>query len=118
MHLSVFDSYDLKQIINLRYKADASIIKELVAYYLYREFHIDSDVYALSKRSIVAYDSLVHRLLRAKCQNIGTHAVKHRLYKGLVILNQTDVIVHLFDEYSEGNLNELSIEDSRYLSMA
>lgn len=117
MYSNIFDGYDLNELIKRTCGHKENVLKEIIAYHLYREFHIDTKTYMLSKNSYQAYTSLIHRLLRAKCQPIGTRAVRHRLYQGLILINKTDVIVHLYNENVEGELNELSIEDHRYLSL-
>lgn len=117
MYLSIFDGYDLNELIKRTCGNKENTLKEIIAYHLYREFHIDTKIYVLSRKSSLAYTSLIHRLLRAKCQPIGSKAVKYRLYQGLILINNTDVLVHLYDENIEGEVNELSIENHRYLSM-
>lgn len=115
MHLQIVDVHDLHSWVKPETTMPQAALKELIGYYLYREFLIDTSIYSLSKPTMGLYSKL-HRLMANRLFNIGTTMVEHSLYVAEVEIKNNDAYVKLFRDV-EGITDESKIAHYRHSNL-
>lgn len=115
MHLQILDVNDLKSWVQNETNMPQSTLKEIIGYYLYREFYIDTSTYALTRPSMCLYPRL-KSLMAERLFNVGKLMVEHRLYVAEIEIKNNDAYVKLFRDV-EGITDESEIAHYRHARM-
>ena len=115
MHISILDVYDLRSLLKSRCNDPDRLLKEIIAYYLYREYYIETDIYSLSRNALGVYTKL-RPMLHRRFQKIATVSTRRRLHVGEVEVTLGDVYIHLFNHF-EGEEHENAFSDRRHLTL-